>query len=672
MLAVSLYEDTYSKNFVNVSAVAVAKNILLGKWEEKITALRMMSEEDYKKNKLLLPAVTWSGTFQKGTRLIDTVESYNGLIVIDIDNIDEEKIQVLKSQLSQDEYVCIVFESPSGKGIKIVFTTDVTDPKNHRAGFLHLQEYVESTYFVKVDPSGKDVCRLCFVSSDRKAIIKESNLFQVDLKYGVIVSSVVAADAGTYAKNELDNSTFELCMKWVERTKTYVVGERNTYIHALACALNRCGIPMDRVVTAMQQRFTDIDPKEIYSCCRSAYFHNQKEHGTVQVKDTATQSFIAPAYIANYTDDVAENDLMRVTATLYHQKVPIGDIMDIVSKIGKYYEREGYIDLRRSNLFELMNKAVKTLQTNVANSAAQNALKYETAEELGREIVKLDLVKGLVKTFIPTVDRDLYGGLMPSNFYELIGLGGTYKSILTQFMAYKNAMNDVPVLYLNGEMSSFQFYGRLALMAMNVNLRQLVYDKELNEGNIDNFIEQLKSKVKNNIFVVNGNGFNQKNVYSTLQHIEATTGKKIRLIIVDGITQMDSMGKEEVMATIHNSGVCKEIAKETGAVVVGLLHMSGDAGSLTLRDTGKKVRGGIKTTANSDGYFSTSKLIDPNSKTLENPDEIEYLQNKFYLRLTDKRTETGICSYIINVSSDLHLHYEDTSPQSYEFNPHKR
>lgn len=672
-MQVSFYPNTFSKDITNVDSHQIATAILTGEWANQISLLRNMSPEEYKEKKKMLAAVTWSGVFTQGTRLIESIQQYSSLTVIDVDKIDTDKIKLLKRQISKDPHVLYIFTSPSGNGIKVVYLTDVIDANNHRASFMHLQEYFENNYFVKVDPSGKDVCRLCYVSYDPEMIIKSAVPFEVNVeKYNTIVTGHVHTSASEHeATNDLQ-VIFNRCVKWVERNKEYVDGQKNVYIHALACAMNRCGCNPDETIGMIDRHYTTPDTKW-HQSVRSAFFHNQHEHNTVKVKDIDENSaYIAPPYIANYTDDVAANDIMRITAMLYNYKLQTGEIMDVVGKIGSFYDKMGYVDYRRASLVDMMNHAVQTLQSNIAIGAAKDSLVYETAEDMGRELVKIDLVNGMIKTYIQPIDLEMYGGMLPGTFYELIGLGGTYKSVVAQFMAYKNAINDIPVLYLNGEMSKFQFYGRLALQAMGVNMRRLILNKELTEDNIDSFIEQLAERTKRNIFVVNGNGFNQKNVYATIQHIYATTGKQIKLIIADGITQMDAAGKDEIQATIYNSGVCKEIAKQTNCVVVGLLHMSGDAGNLTLRDTGKRVRGGIKTTANADGYFSTSKLIDPHCKTLDNPDEIEFLENKFYLRLTDKRTETGIVSYIINVDSNLHLTHEETPPQNYEINPNKR
>ncbi len=328
--------------------------------------------------------------------------------------------------------------------------------------------------------------------------------------------------------------------------------------------------------------------------------------------------------------------------------------------------------MRKNNLAQMMNRAIEVLNNNIASNAAMHSLKYEQAEDIGRALMSMDLVKGLIPTYIPELDKSMYGGMMPSNVYGLIGLGGTYKSIVAQNISYQNALNDIPTLYLNGEMSAFQYYERLALMSMGIDFRDEMYHKRLNNDNIEVFIEKLRVHLGGNMFVFTGNNFSYENVIATVEHIRATTGKIIRLIVADGLSQFDSKNKEEIPATIYNSGVCKEIAKATNTVVMPLIHLSGDAAAYTLRDTGVKVRGGIKTLANLDGYFSTSLLIDPATQSLENSEEVIYIENKMYLRLKDKRTRTGVVPTIVNIGRKLNLEQEDSDPRNYEFNPKKK
>lgn len=670
-MQVSFYPNTYSKNATIANSVDIMKGILLGTWANEIAHARSLPKdsEEYKNAKNMLPAVTWSGTFKAQTRLKDSLVSYSNLVVMDIDKIDDAKIALLKQQLSADEHVMCVFISPSGNGIKILVKVN-SGPENHLAAFLHLQKYFEDTYFVKVDKSGKDECRLCYVSYDPATIIREdSKIFEVDLKYGEVAKTSLEV----HVTAEGSAKIFSVCRGWVEKKFTFIEGERNMYIHALSCALNRCGVPVPETIMLITQNYVTPDIKW-HQSVKSAYFHNQHEHGVVKLKDISTHAFIAPPYVANYTDDVVTNDLMRITATLYHHKVSNADIFDVVEKVAKYYNIAGFIDVNRNTLAELMNKAISVLMTEMANHAAQSALKYETAESLGRELISQN-ASGSLPTYIRDIDEALGGGLMASNFYGLIGFGGTFKSVVVQFWTYMHAMNDVPVLYLNGEMSKLQFYERLALQVFGINLRSEMAKGNINPETIDSFIEQMETITKKNIFFFNGSGFNKQSINATLDHIFVTTGKKVRLVIMDGLTQMDQGGREEAAANIHNSGVCKEIVKEAhggeGVILVSLIHCSGEENK-TLRNTGSKVRGGSKMLANMDGYFCTSLLVDPETGSLENADDIIFRSGKFYFRLVDKRSIAGTVSAIMNVTPRLLLEMEECDPKQYEFNPNKR
>jgi KaiC/GvpD/RAD55 family RecA-like ATPase len=669
-MIISLYENTFSKEYVNVQAPELMQAILMGKWQQDVEYLRSLDEKIYKTEKTKLYACTWSGTFTE--RIDKGLELYSGLVCLDIDNLNPSSIDHMKSSLSQDEYVKYAFTSPSGKGIKIVVQVN-TGPDDHLSAFLHLQRTFEEKYCFKVDDSGKNISRLCYVSWDDRAIIKESQIFQVDTKYGKVGTYVMPAGLANGTAVNDNKRIFDLCLKWVNRTKQYVSGQRNVYVHAVACALNRCGMNMSDAEFLLCNEFNDLEQKEVMMCCKSAYFRNAGEHGSVEVKDIGgLEDFIAPPYIANYTDDVVKNDLMRITGMLFHHNVPKQEIQDLVVKIAKYYKSEGMIDFDRATLKDLMNEAVRVLNQNIASASEKNALEYETAEDMGMSLLMSAAGADAIKTGIRSIDEAIMGGMVPGTFLGIIGFGGTFKSILSMYIAYINAMNGVPSLYFNGEMSKLQYYERLALMTLNIIWRKAVETGEIHSGNISEIIARMMEKVKRNLIVYNGSSFNEANIISTIEKVEAKEGKKIRLVLIDGITQMDAKGREEIPAAIMNSGICKEVAKKTNTVVLGLLHVSGPVDK-THRDTGEKVRGGQKIIANMDGYFSTSLLIDrEKTEALENDSDIAFLEGKMYLRYTDKRSGFGVTSVIVDVQDNLHLREEICDPNSYEVKINKR
>lgn len=175
---ISIYKSTFDKKGLQTTADVVMGNIQRGeaikKQIEHLRALQTKEERsDFKvKN---LPAVTWSGTFseRKAAALIE----HSKLICLDIDALEEEQLNNLRSIVYTDLYVYAAFVSPSGNGLKVIICIDVLDDDLANGGykdvhlsfFNQLTEYAKQKWSVTIDPSGKDVSRLCYLSSDAEA-----------------------------------------------------------------------------------------------------------------------------------------------------------------------------------------------------------------------------------------------------------------------------------------------------------------------------------------------------------------------------------------------------------------------------------------------------------------------------------------------------------------------
>jgi hypothetical protein len=120
----------------------------------------------YKKNHF--DYVTFSGTFstRKDTNLI----KHSGLITIDLDDLDNP--QAIKKLLLEDEFLetALLFFSPSGNGIKWIVEIDINSD-SHTSYFNAISNYLMAAYRLKVDPSGKDVSRACFIPHDKECFI---------------------------------------------------------------------------------------------------------------------------------------------------------------------------------------------------------------------------------------------------------------------------------------------------------------------------------------------------------------------------------------------------------------------------------------------------------------------------------------------------------------------
>ncbi|MDO4826023.1 MAG: BT4734/BF3469 family protein [Bacteroidia bacterium] len=100
----------------------------------------------------------------------------SGYIVIDFDHLQDPSGLVIR--LASDEHfeTVLAFRSPSGDGVKwIVSLPDIpkTDgtPLTHGDYFTMLSNYSLKYYGIQADPSGKDICRACFLPYDPEAFL---------------------------------------------------------------------------------------------------------------------------------------------------------------------------------------------------------------------------------------------------------------------------------------------------------------------------------------------------------------------------------------------------------------------------------------------------------------------------------------------------------------------
>ena len=148
-----------------------AYNYIVGHYaKEKTETLR--SFDDKKRARLYKSAnfdyVTFCGEFD--IRSNNSVKSVSGLLCIDFDHI--VKLEVLFSKLLNDEYfnTVLLFRSPSGDGLKWVIEIPPSDLP-HPDFFRAIENYIFKVYGIKIDGSGKDISRACFLCHDPNAYI---------------------------------------------------------------------------------------------------------------------------------------------------------------------------------------------------------------------------------------------------------------------------------------------------------------------------------------------------------------------------------------------------------------------------------------------------------------------------------------------------------------------
>lgn len=147
--------------------------------------LRGMPKAEYDDAKKSLPAFTPAGTFSR--RANARILQHSGLVVVDLDHLSlHTEPAPLKERLSAHPAIKAIFLSPSGDGLKLLMrctiptaTSLVALPKIHRQLWFvacnslpdDVRAWTDKEGKSCVDKSGKDVARLCFLSSDLNAYI---------------------------------------------------------------------------------------------------------------------------------------------------------------------------------------------------------------------------------------------------------------------------------------------------------------------------------------------------------------------------------------------------------------------------------------------------------------------------------------------------------------------
>jgi hypothetical protein len=148
-----------------VNLVEVYNLLRSKKFNKKTFALRALNEQNEARNfkAVSFDYVTFSGTFTKRTD--KELLEHSGLLTVDFDHIAD--LPALKQQLLEDEYfeTELLFVSPSGDGLKWIISIDISEV-SHQEYFRAVSAYIQQTYQIEIDQSGKDISRACFLPYD--------------------------------------------------------------------------------------------------------------------------------------------------------------------------------------------------------------------------------------------------------------------------------------------------------------------------------------------------------------------------------------------------------------------------------------------------------------------------------------------------------------------------
>jgi hypothetical protein len=160
------------------------------KVKEAREALARGDKKLYDRKKKGLPLMVFVGTFEesendkqaKGCWRTQKHVNLNGLVVADYDHMEGDVREIWQQafeKLSDEDKarIMLVFVTPSGQGLKVVFTADV----NTGNLFDNVTDLSEKLGLV-ADKSGKDGCRGAFMTTEKDIIIINEKLFTYEDK----------------------------------------------------------------------------------------------------------------------------------------------------------------------------------------------------------------------------------------------------------------------------------------------------------------------------------------------------------------------------------------------------------------------------------------------------------------------------------------------------------
>ena len=143
-------------------------------WKLKIEEVRSLTGEAQEKAKTRLPAITPSILIKDGRRTRENSKNfvYTSLIQADFDH--HPNPEQLMIELEAEPHTRLIFASVRGKAKAFFQVATVTSLSDHAAAFEAVRQYCETQGYGEIDKSCRDLTRLCFISHDPNAVLKDA------------------------------------------------------------------------------------------------------------------------------------------------------------------------------------------------------------------------------------------------------------------------------------------------------------------------------------------------------------------------------------------------------------------------------------------------------------------------------------------------------------------
>lgn len=277
----------------HISPLAISKMVKGPKYVDVTGKLRAITDptERTKYKSTRLDYATMSGEFKQ--RSDSGLIQHSNYFCIDLDHVgDTEALNEIKEKVLGGYTPALMFVSPSGDGLKIVYQID-TEQGTHLQYFKAFQSYFRTEFNTEIDEKCKDVSRACFLPYDPECFYSDTpdtlnrdflNTYQAEPEEWD--GNVPRASRGPVEPLKDKYLIIAHCTKWAKQRYPFEEGNRNKYISELCGLYNRAGLDeADALTDLLGYAEAGFEEAEIKATVKSIY-SNTALHGIAPMEDS--------------------------------------------------------------------------------------------------------------------------------------------------------------------------------------------------------------------------------------------------------------------------------------------------------------------------------------------------------------------------------------------------
>ena len=254
-----------------------------------------------------LPFFTLTGNYHT-VRQSHSLIRYNPVITIDVDDLEDGRIEGVRQALASDPDVLAFLLTPKRHGFKIflylrteyarrlrqtAFSVPVITyselEKHHSLMYEAARLHIEQVTGVEVDVSGKDIGRGFFASFDVQAYFNTELLGEIEEIGTKVVSEKVVSEKPFNPTLPLETSPwhaleYKKALSTTRRSEKFREGNRDNFLFVLGNRCFRKDIP-EEVAIAFAVRDFQQDDLDVASAIRNAYRYVSKTQAAVKAKE---------------------------------------------------------------------------------------------------------------------------------------------------------------------------------------------------------------------------------------------------------------------------------------------------------------------------------------------------------------------------------------------------